>query len=58
MRKLALGYARNLSFSKALDYAVLAYNTAVASGALDQISRLERLAKKIDGLGPRFGRRR
>ncbi len=54
MRKLALGYARNFAFSKALEYAVLAYDTAVATGALDQITRLERLAKRIDRLRRSF----
>lgn len=50
MKKLALGYARCGSPFKALDYAIMAYDTAESSGALDQIGRLERLAKKLEWL--------
>ncbi len=49
-RKLAAGYARCFNFAKALDYAIMAYDSAVASGAYDQISRLERFAKKLERL--------
>jgi hypothetical protein len=47
IRKLAVGYARSLDLRRALDYAVIAYDKAVETGAYDQISRLERIAKRI-----------
>jgi hypothetical protein len=49
-RKLAVGYARSLNLPRAIDYAVMAYDKAVEVGAHDQISRLERLAKKLEWL--------
>ena len=50
IRKLAVGLARAGNFSRALDYAITAYDMAEQSGALDQISRIERLAKKLEWL--------
>jgi tetratricopeptide (TPR) repeat protein len=50
MKKLAVGYARSGNPLKGLDYAIMAYDTAKKLGALDQIGRLERLAKKLEWL--------
>jgi hypothetical protein len=49
-RKLAVGYAKCFDFRRALECAALAYDMAEQSQALDQIGKIERLAKALDRL--------
>ncbi len=49
-KKLAVGFARCFDLRRALDYLALAYDMAEKSDALDQIGRIERLAKALDRL--------
>jgi tetratricopeptide (TPR) repeat protein len=50
LRKLAIGYAKSLDFSGAVDSAIAAHDKAMAIGAFDQVRGLERLAKTLDWL--------
>ena len=56
-RKLAVACARSMKPLAALDLAVEAYDTAQSIGAMDQVSRLERIAKRIDRIRPHRFRR-
>ena len=50
LRKYSIALLRGGNILKALDYAILAYDKAIQYGAFDQISRLERFAKRLEWL--------